>query len=116
MLAVPMQRILKYHLLLNVMVNATSENHDDFRSYVQAHEAMIDVAQYINEAKRDSELIHNIAVIQNSITALNMPLNTELKGLSNLAIRFLFVSTIIILLCSRLRSATQGWRAQSTKP
>ena len=60
MLAVPMQRILKYHLLLNVMVKATNEGHEDFRSYVQAHEAMIDVAQYINEAKRDSELMHNI--------------------------------------------------------
>ena len=34
LLAVPMQRILKYHLLLQVMVQATPEEHDDYRSYV----------------------------------------------------------------------------------
>lgn len=84
MLAVPMQRILKYHLLLNVMVNATPESHEEYRSYMQAHEAMIDVAEFINEAKRDSELIHNINVIQNSITALTMPDHTSLKDYGRL--------------------------------
>ena len=79
-----MQRVLKYHLLLNVMVNATAESHEDFRSYVQAHEAMIDVAEFINEAKRDSEVIHNISIIQNSITGLNMPDNTSLKDYGRL--------------------------------
>lgn len=84
MLAVPMQRVLKYHLLLNVMISSTPETHEDYRSYAGAHEAMIDVAEYINEAKRDSELIHNINVIQNSITALTMPDNTSLKDYGRL--------------------------------
>ena len=85
MLTVPMQRILKYHLLLNVMVNATPDTHEDYRSYVQAHEAMIDVAEFINEAKRDSEHIENISKIQNSITALTMPdSNTSLKDYGRL--------------------------------
>ena len=84
MLAVPMQRILKYHLLLHVMVKATSEQHDDYRSYLQAHEAMIDVAEYINEAKRDSELLHNLDVIQKSIASLEMPSNSSLKDYGRL--------------------------------
>lgn len=84
MLAVPMQRILKYHLLLNVMISSTPESHEDYRSYAGGYEAMIDVAEYINEAKRDSELIHNINVIQNSITALTMPDNTSLKDYGRL--------------------------------
>ena len=84
MLAVPMQRILKYHLLLHVMVKCTPEPHEDFRSYMQAHEAMIDVAEYINEAKRDSELIHNLDVIEKSIAALEMPSNSSLKDYGRL--------------------------------
>ena len=84
MLAVPMQRILKYHLLLDVMVKATPEQHDDYRSYLQAHEAMIDVAEYINEAKRDSELLHNLDVIQKSIASLEMPSNSSLKDYGRL--------------------------------
>ena len=84
MLAVPMQRILKYHLLLDVMVKATPEQHDDYRSYLQAHEAMIDVAEYINEAKRDSELLHNLEVIEKSIASLEMPSNSSLKDYGRL--------------------------------
>ena len=66
------------------MVKATPDLHEDYRSFVQAHEAMIDVASYINEAKRDSELLHNINVIENSISALNMPDNTSLKDYGRL--------------------------------
>ena len=66
------------------MVKATPDSHEDYRSFVQAHEAMIDVASYINEAKRDSELLHNINVIENSISALNMPDNTSLKDYGRL--------------------------------
>ena len=66
------------------MVKATPDSHEDYRSFVQAHEAMIDVASYINEAKRDSELLHNINVIENSISALTMPDNTSLKDYGRL--------------------------------
>jgi hypothetical protein len=84
MLAVPMQRILKYHLLLERMVKGSTGVKEELRSYTQAHEAMIDVAEYINEAKRDYELMHNINVIQNSITSWTMPDNTSLKDYGRL--------------------------------
>ena len=45
---------------------------------------MIDVAEYINEAKRDSELLHNILTIQKSIAALEMPNNASLKDYGKL--------------------------------
>lgn len=79
MLVVPMQRILKYHLLLDTLAKETPESHDEKRSFVQAYEAMVDVAEYINEVKRDSEQIHNITEIQKSISSLKMPENRSLK-------------------------------------
>ena len=78
LLAVPMQRILKYHLLLHVMVKSTPETHEDYKSYQQAYETMLDVSAYINEAKRDAELMHNIREIQKSITMFSLPENMSL--------------------------------------
>ncbi len=52
MLIVPMQRILKYHLLLNVMANCPTDFADEQRSYELAYQAMVDVAEFINEVKR----------------------------------------------------------------
>lgn len=60
-LSVPMQRILKYHLLLDKLVHETSPTHEDYRGLERAKEAMVDVAQYTNEVKRDSE---HLVVIQ----------------------------------------------------
>ena len=84
-LSVPMQRILKYHLLLDKLVQETSpvsflfyfffnctllinlctsliiKTHEDYRGLERAKEAMVDVAQFTNEVKRDSE---HLAVIQ----------------------------------------------------
>lgn len=93
-LSVPMQRILKYHLLLDKLVKETTpvnkyklinknssmilyaqvnvtyfwcvfvnlaQAHDDYRGLERAKEAMVDVAQYTNEVKRDSE---HLVVIQ----------------------------------------------------
>ena len=52
LLAVPMQRILKYHLLLSSLCGSESKTD----SYLhQAYDAMLDVSSYINEVKRDSE-------------------------------------------------------------
>lgn len=81
-LSVPVQRILKYHLLLGKLVDETSpvsiidfgfvvllyfnifpywQTHEDYRGLERAKEAMVDVAQFINEVKRDSE---HLVVIQ----------------------------------------------------
>ncbi|XP_055630616.1 protein vav isoform X2 [Toxorhynchites rutilus septentrionalis] len=78
-LSVPMQRILKYHLLLDKLVQETSPSHDDFRGLERAKEAMVDVAQYSNEVKRDSEHLVVIQKVKESILDLNMPNGNNLE-------------------------------------
>ena len=68
LLAVPMQRVLKYHLLLRELLSHTPMTMDEYHSIRQAYDAMLDVADFINEAKRDSEQLNIIREIQNSIT------------------------------------------------
>nr|AAF28765.1 VAV protein [Drosophila melanogaster] len=71
-LSVPMQRILKYHLLLDKLVKETSPMHDDYRSLERAKEAMIDVSQYINEVKRDSDHLVIIQKVKDSICDIHL--------------------------------------------
>ncbi|XP_030379077.1 protein vav isoform X1 [Scaptodrosophila lebanonensis] len=71
-LSVPMQRILKYHLLLDKLVKETSPAHDDYRSLERAKDAMIDVSQYINEVKRDSDHLVIIQKVKDSINDLHL--------------------------------------------
>ena len=68
LLAVPMQRVLKYHLLLRELLSHTPMTMEEYHSIRQAYDAMLDVADFINEAKRDSEQLNIIREIQNSIT------------------------------------------------
>ncbi|KAG6439428.1 hypothetical protein O3G_MSEX000764, partial [Manduca sexta] len=42
-------------------------NHEEFRGLERAKEAMVDVAQYINEVKRDSEVLALLAKVRESI-------------------------------------------------
>ena len=78
LLVVPMQRILKYHLLLGQL--AKSQGNDDPQHFRAAHEAMLDVADFVNEVKRDSEHLQVVQEIQTSITDWNMPEGIELKN------------------------------------
>ncbi|XP_055301018.1 protein vav isoform X2 [Sitodiplosis mosellana] len=78
-LSVPMQRILKYHLLLGKLVEETSLTHEDYRGLERAKEAMVDVAQYINEVKRDSEHLDIIQKIRDRIFDLNLPNGNDLR-------------------------------------
>ncbi|XP_059607370.1 protein vav isoform X2 [Phlebotomus argentipes] len=78
-LSVPMQRILKYHLLLKKLVDETSPTHEDFRGLERAKEAMDDVAQYINEVKRDSEHLVVIQKVRESIMDLDLPYGNDLQ-------------------------------------
>ncbi|XP_053949130.1 protein vav isoform X4 [Anastrepha ludens] len=71
-LSVPMQRILKYHLLLDKLVKETSPVHEDYRALERAKEAMIDVSQYINEVKRDSDHLVIIQKVKDSIVDLHL--------------------------------------------
>ncbi|TRY86144.1 hypothetical protein DNTS_030206 [Danionella cerebrum] len=66
LLMVPMQRVLKYHLLLQELVKHTldPQEKDNLRT---ALDAMRDLAQCVNEVKRDNEIIRQITTFQLSI-------------------------------------------------
>lgn len=85
LLSLPMQRILKYHLLLAQLIkNDTSSTNEDYHGLQRAHEAMLDLGQYINEVKRDTEALQIINDIEKTITGLNMPPNTQLSDYGRL--------------------------------
>ena len=45
LLAVPMQRILKYHKLLQRLVGQTYASHEEYHSIEQAYNCMLDVSE-----------------------------------------------------------------------
>ncbi|XP_061166815.1 dynamin-binding protein-like [Saccostrea echinata] len=53
----PVQRILKYPLLLNELFKATEDDHPDKKEILTAINAMTDVASAINEYKRRKDLV-----------------------------------------------------------
>uniref|UniRef100_A0AAQ5YMX8 Vav guanine nucleotide exchange factor 3 n=1 Tax=Amphiprion ocellaris TaxID=80972 RepID=A0AAQ5YMX8_AMPOC len=74
LLVVPMQRVLKYHLLLQELVKHTHDATDK-SNLRTALDAMKDLAQYVNEVKRDNETLREIDQYQKSIENLNQPLS-----------------------------------------
>lgn len=125
LLSLPMQRILKYHLLLNELIKSTSESHEDFAGLKKAHDAMVDLGQYINEIKRDSETLQIIDDIQRSIVDLEMPENTELKDYGRLVkdgevklrsvdnklkTRYIFLFDKVLLMCKPIRNDQYSYR------
>lgn len=126
LLSLPMQRILKYHLLLNELIKNTAETHDDYVGLQKAHEAMVDLGQYINEVKRDSEMLQIIAAIQQSIVDLEMPDNMELKDYGRLLkdgelrmkshednrikSRYVFIFDKIMLMCKSIRGEQYSYK------
>ncbi|KAH9495019.1 hypothetical protein Btru_018446 [Bulinus truncatus] len=54
----PVQRILKYPLLLNELLKNTEDDHDDKEEIEMAIRAMTDVAKAINEYKRRKDLVY----------------------------------------------------------
>ncbi|CAI9738615.1 protein vav isoform X7 [Octopus vulgaris] len=84
LLSVPMQRVLKYHLLLKELIKQTDKTDDDRKNLEIALEAMQDLSLYVNEVKRDNEAVDLIEEIQNSIVDLQMPPNISLKDYGRL--------------------------------
>uniref|UniRef100_A0A8D1JTZ9 Guanine nucleotide exchange factor VAV3 n=1 Tax=Sus scrofa TaxID=9823 RepID=A0A8D1JTZ9_PIG len=72
LLVVPMQRVLKYHLLLQELVKHTTDPMEKANLKL-ALDAMKDLAQYVNEVKRDNETLREIKQFQLSIENLNQP-------------------------------------------
>ncbi|XP_072567868.1 proto-oncogene vav isoform X1 [Paramormyrops kingsleyae] len=73
LLMVPMQRVLKYHLLLQELVKHTS-NPSEKENLRTALDAMRDLAQCVNEVKRDNEIIRQITTFQLSIENMTQSL------------------------------------------
>ncbi|XP_037619953.1 proto-oncogene vav-like isoform X4 [Sebastes umbrosus] len=73
LLMVPMQRVLKYHLLLQELLKHTTDcaEKDNLRT---ALDAMRDLAQCVNEVKRDNEIIRQITTFQLSIENMTQSL------------------------------------------
>ena len=137
LLTVPMQRILKYHMLLQRLLQQTPSMHEEFHSIQKAYEAMLDVSDFINEVKRDSEQMDLIKAIQVSITDWNIQdINMELKDYGRLRkdselkiqshdnpsktkVRYVFVFDKMLLICKQTRgdhySFKEGLKIQDYK-
>ncbi|CDW52568.1 protein vav 1 [Trichuris trichiura] len=79
-LVVPMQRVLKYHLLLKELLKHTPEDCEERTSLSLGWDAMRDLSLYLNEVTRDCETQQIIRDIQSSIDNLTewLPKSTSL--------------------------------------
>lgn len=126
LLSVPMQRVLKYHLLLKELIRNTPKTHDDHHGLQRALNAMLDLAQYINEVKRDNETLQIIRDIQTNITDLRMPDDLELKDYgrllkdgelkirshddNRLRPRYVFIFDKVMLMCKTTRGEQYSFK------
>ncbi|XP_071638969.1 protein vav isoform X3 [Temnothorax longispinosus] len=126
-LSVPMQRVLKYHLLLDKLVEETPREWvEDCHALAKAREVMVDVAQYINEVKRDSDTLDIIKDIQASIIDWDVPEDAQLKdfgrllrdgelkvkahGDQRIKARYAFVFEQVVLICKAGRGDQYCYR------
>ncbi|CAK6965625.1 guanine nucleotide exchange factor VAV3-like isoform X2 [Scomber scombrus] len=112
LLVVPMQRVLKYHLLLQELVKHTHDAADKSNLKI-ALDAMKDLAQYVNEVKRDNETLREIDQYQRSIENLNQPLisfgrpkgDGEVRMISSVdkrkQDRHIFLFDVAVIVCKR---------------
>ncbi|XP_051543198.1 guanine nucleotide exchange factor VAV3-like isoform X1 [Myxocyprinus asiaticus] len=112
LLVVPMQRVLKYHLLLQELVKHTHDATDK-SNLRQALDAMKDLALYVNEVKRDIETLRDIDQYQKSIENLNQSLRNygRPKGDSEVRVasvdkrakqdRHIFLFDAAVIVCKR---------------
>ncbi|KAK9979585.1 hypothetical protein ABG768_013007 [Culter alburnus] len=112
LLVVPMQRVLKYPLLLQELVKYSNDTTEKSNLRV-ALDAMRDLAQYVNEVKRDVETLREIDQYQRSIENLNQCLlsygrpkgDGEVRLVSNVdkrrQDRHIFLFDIAVIVCKR---------------
>ncbi|KAL0965546.1 hypothetical protein UPYG_G00282710 [Umbra pygmaea] len=113
LLVVPMQRVLKYHLLLKELLSHSTDR-PERQQLKEALEAMQDLAMYINEVKRDNETLKKISEFQNSIENLQQvkleeygrpKIDGELKVSSIVnrtkQDRYIFLFDKVVIVCKR---------------
>eukprot|EP01133_Synstelium_polycarpum_P011983 gene11983-13990_t len=67
-LIMPIQRLPRYVMLLQDLFKFTSETHPDYENLSIALKKMKDVAEYVNERKREAENLNQVLTIQKSLT------------------------------------------------
>ncbi|OAF70310.1 Guanine nucleotide exchange factor VAV2 [Intoshia linei] len=72
-LLVPMQRVLKYHLLIKGLIKFNVKVSADVVKLTASLESLKDLATYVNECTRDVEAIEAILNIDKSIFGLKLP-------------------------------------------
>lgn len=112
LMVIPMQRVLKYHLLLKELLSHTADS-PERHTLKEALEAMQDLAMYINEVKRDKETLKKISEFQNSIENLQVNLEEfgrpkidgelKVRSIVNQAKqdRYLFLFDKVVIVCKR---------------
>uniref|UniRef100_A0A6I8R9U9 Vav guanine nucleotide exchange factor 2 n=1 Tax=Xenopus tropicalis TaxID=8364 RepID=A0A6I8R9U9_XENTR len=112
LLVIPMQRVLKYHLLLKELLSHTADS-PERQTLKEALDAMQDLAMYINEVKRDKETLKKISEFQNSIENLQVNLEEfgrpkidgelKVRSMVNQAKqdRYLFLFDKVVIVCKR---------------
>ncbi|KAL2099564.1 hypothetical protein ACEWY4_003958 [Coilia grayii] len=112
LLVVPMQRVLKYHLLLKELLSHSTDR-PERQQLKEALEAMQDLAMYINEVKRDNETLKKISEFQSSIENLHVKLEEygrpkidgELKVSTAVnrtkQDRYIFLFDKVVIVCKR---------------
>uniref|UniRef100_A0A673G0B7 Vav 3 guanine nucleotide exchange factor b n=1 Tax=Sinocyclocheilus rhinocerous TaxID=307959 RepID=A0A673G0B7_9TELE len=102
LLVVPMQRVLKYPLLLQELVKYTSDSTEKSNLRL-ALDAMRDLAQYVNEVKRDVETLREIDQYQRSIENLNQCLLSygRPKGDGEVRLVHIFLFDVAVIVCKR---------------
>ena len=105
----------------------TGPVHEEYASLQSAYEAMLDVSEYINEVKRDSEQLQIISEIQASIVDLQLAAGVELRDYGRLRkdaelkvqshaeqnkikTRYVFVFDKVMLLCKLARGDNYSYK------
>eukprot|EP00730_Choanoeca_flexa_P003077 TRINITY_DN11282_c0_g1_i2.p1 TRINITY_DN11282_c0_g1~~TRINITY_DN11282_c0_g1_i2.p1 ORF type:complete len:820 (+),score=169.30 TRINITY_DN11282_c0_g1_i2:33-2462(+) len=68
LMRVPMQRVLKYPLLLKELIKSTPKEHPDAQALPKAKAAVEDLAVHINETKRDYDNLTNLMKVLRKYT------------------------------------------------
>ncbi|CAK9292156.1 unnamed protein product [Gordionus sp. m RMFG-2023] len=126
LIALPMQRILRYHILIKELLKHTPDNTDEKVALLKALDSMLDLTDYVNEVKRDAEDMEMTNDIQRNISRLTMPEDSKLSVYgrllkdgelkvksrlnSRLKNRFIFLFDTIILLCKSTKSDTYNFK------
>ena len=70
MLVKPVQRVLKYPLLLKRLLKETDNSHSDYKSLMKACEEIDRVAEVINEVKKRKDIVQKYVQQKQSVNVM----------------------------------------------